>query len=382
MGLATTSPTQHPTTQERTQARPSSGYIPTLDGWRAVAIAWVIYAHLGRNIGRISHAIADWGEHGVHLFFALSGFLICTRLLREERTTGTLSLKSFYTRRFFRIQPPALAYLLFLAVLSLLRVIPSFWSGILGALLMVRNIWPGVAGHQFWYTSHFWSLSVEEHFYLLLPAFLFFVRKRRLLILTLTVLALDVWRSVVFQHPALQGFGWLVDLRTDVMLGGILIGSTAAIALTRPDVHSFCKRWLLPWIAFVYTAIIFTFFNIHLRRFGFQFFITTYPLLIVATALHPDAWFSRFLELPVLRFIGRISYSLYIWQQFWMWPVIWAPEIWLHKHPSLCVPLLFVCAIASYYWVELPLVRIGHRLAKRFDQPKLAQQPAGTPAHS
>ena len=92
-------PAQHPTPTERATARPKSGYLPTLDGWRALAILWVIYAHLGRHFGPISHAIEDAGERGVQLFFALSGFLICTRLLREERSFGSISLKSFYTRR-------------------------------------------------------------------------------------------------------------------------------------------------------------------------------------------------------------------------------------------------------------------------------------------
>src|ERR1700753_807533 len=96
-------PAQHPSPTERAAARPTSGYLPTLDGWRAIAILWVIYSHLGRHPGapgtfieRFTHGIADWGEHGVQLFFALSGFLICTRLLREEASFGKISIKSFY----------------------------------------------------------------------------------------------------------------------------------------------------------------------------------------------------------------------------------------------------------------------------------------------
>jgi peptidoglycan/LPS O-acetylase OafA/YrhL len=360
-------PAEHPTPVERADARKSSGYLPSLDGWRAIAIVWVIYAHLGRNFGRISHAVADWGDHGVELFFALSGFLICTRLLREERSFGAISLKSFYVRRVFRIQPAALVYLAAIALMSLLHWIPSFWTGIVGAALMIRNFWPGQVGHQFWYTSHFWSLSVEEHFYLLLPGFLVLVRKRRLRILALAVVALDVWRDVVLGHPVLQKFGWMVYLRTDVLLAGILIGSVFAVALEKEQLRAWAQRWLKPWVALLYTAIVWTFFTLHLRRFGYQAGITVYPVLLVATTLHPASLTSRVLEWGPLRFVGRLSYSLYIWQQFFMWPVIFAPEIRLHAHPSLCVPLLFLAAMASYYWVEIPMIRYGSKLAKRFD---------------
>lgn len=364
-------PAQHPTEAERANARTSRNYMPTLDGWRAVAIVWVIYAHLGRSFGRVSHFIQDWGDHGVQLFFALSGYLICTRLLAEERSYGSISLKSFYTRRVFRIQPAALAYLLFIALLSVTGIILPYWRGIAGAALMIRNLWPGQVDHRFWYTSHFWSLSVEEHFYLLLPGFLVLVRNRRLTILALAVLALDLWRILVFHHAGLQGFTWLIDLRTDVLLPNILIGSIMAVALTRPNLRALAQRRLEPWVALLFTAVVWGFFAIHLRRYEYQFTILAYPLLLVSTVMHPRTPLSRFLELAPLRFLGRISYSLYIWQQFFMWPVIWAPEIWLHRHPSLCIPLLFAAATASYYWVELPLVAFGHRLSKRFQRPKL-----------
>lgn len=379
----TPDPAQYPTPGERTQARPSKGYIPTLDGWRAIAIIWVIYAHLGRHPGspgtgfeHFTHAIADWGDHGVQLFFALSGYLICTRLLREEKTYGGISLKSFYVRRLFRIQPPAIAYLAFLSLLTLIGVIQPYWKGIFAALFMVRNIWPAQVDHRFWYTSHFWSLSVEEHFYLMLPAFLVFVRRWRLRLLVVAVLGLDVWRAVVFSHPALQHFGWMVDLRTDVLLGNIVIGSLFAVALTRPEIRAWAQRWLRPWVALLYTAAVMTAFTLHLRRFEYQMVITTYPVLLVATSFHPNTPFSRFLELRWMRFLGRISFSLYIWQQFFMWPVIWTPELWLFRHPSLCLLLLLPVATASYYWVELPLVRVGHRLALRYDRPRLTDPDA------
>jgi peptidoglycan/LPS O-acetylase OafA/YrhL len=349
-------------------ARPANratGYIPTLDGWRAVAILWVLEGHSRRWWwhGLTNSGIADAGYKGVQLFFALSGFLICTLLLREEAKFGSISLKSFYTRRIFRIQPAALAYLLTIAILTVIGVFPPFWRGIAGALLMVRNLWPGVHGTVYWYTGHFWSLSVEEHFYLLLPGFLLLVRKRRLRILFTVTVLLEIWRIVVLSHPALQRSGDIVDLRTDLVLGGILLGSVFAIALTKEKLRRAAERWLKPWIALLFTAAVYTVLYFHMTRLWNAMLISTYPVLLTATVLHPDTWLGRLLEWPPLRFIGRISYSLYLWQELFLVPIT---RDRLHAHGALCLAAAFACAIASYYLIEMPMIRIGHRVAKRF----------------
>jgi peptidoglycan/LPS O-acetylase OafA/YrhL len=147
-----------------TQAvKPRSGYLPTLDGWRAIAILWVMEGHskVWSHGGISNEWVRDTGYRGVQLFFALSGFLICTRLLREETRFGGISLRSFYTRRVFRIQPAAMTFLLVVVLLGVVGVLPQFWPGIVGAALMVRNIWPTNLAPGYWYTSHFWSLAVE-----------------------------------------------------------------------------------------------------------------------------------------------------------------------------------------------------------------------------
>jgi peptidoglycan/LPS O-acetylase OafA/YrhL len=225
------------------------GYIATLDGWRAVAILWVIQAHSEPwRLGIFSnHWLIETGYRGVQLFFALSGFLICTRLLREEQLYSSISLRSFYIRRLFRIQPAAMTFLIVVVALTLLGVIPHFWSGILGAALMVRNIWPTKLSPGYWYTSHFWSLAVEEHFYLLLPAFLVLIRRYRLAILLAAAIALEIWRMVVLASARLQnGPEWQVEQRTDVALAGILLGSVFAVALTDRNLLQMATSLLRP----------------------------------------------------------------------------------------------------------------------------------------
>jgi peptidoglycan/LPS O-acetylase OafA/YrhL len=353
-----------------TGPRPSSGYIPTLDGWRAVAILWVLQAHSPLLIiGRFSN---DWirvyGSRGVQLFFALSGFLICTRLLREEKRYGGISLRSFYTRRLFRIQPAALTYLLVIVLLGVSRLMPIYWPGIAGAILMVRNIWPHRLGPGAWYTNHFWSLSVEEHFYLLLPGFLVLVRRHRLLILAVTAVALELWLIKVMDVLATAVVDqWQLAQRTDLVLGGILLGSVFGLAITHRRILRLATLLLKPWVAVLYTALIFILNDRHHSTSVQTLLITVYPVLIVATALHPGSLLGRALEWTPVRFVGRISYSLYLWQQLFFDPDTLAPPHSFRSHGWLCWIATFVCAIASYYLIETPLVRRGHMIAKRYD---------------
>jgi len=145
-----------------------ASYIPTLDGWRAVAILAVLVCH---GLDQRQHPFAEpLGSAGVLLFFSISGFLITRRMLDEESQTGAVSLRKFYLRRAFRILPPALFYLAAITFLGLMGVFPFSAEPILKALFFVRNYaYFDFAMPATWYSAHFWSLSVEEHFYLIWP---------------------------------------------------------------------------------------------------------------------------------------------------------------------------------------------------------------------
>src|SRR5579863_5096023 len=145
--------------------------IPTLDGWRAVAIIGVVCAHITWPNPSLSNFFGN-GALGVQLFFALSGFLITTRLLEEYDQTGRISWRNFYIRRAFRILPPAFFVILALAILGLLlHIIPMSTDQLAASAFFYRNYFAGKVGSS-WYTGHFWSLAVEEHFYLLWPLIL------------------------------------------------------------------------------------------------------------------------------------------------------------------------------------------------------------------
>ena len=304
----------------------------------------------------------------MHLFFALSGILICTRLLEEEQIRGRIDIKGFYIRRVCRIQPAAWAYLAFVSALMLFHVIGPEPKGVLYSVLLVRNILPLNHTLESWYTAHYWSLSVEEHFYLLLPGFLLLFRRYRIRMMAAAVLLLEVWREIVFRHPRLQ-FGWLLEFRTDIAVEGILLAALVAMLLRRSDVLAWVRRWLRPWAAWLITGALWTAMELHHGRFNHLVLICTYPLMIVSTMLHPGSLTGRVLELPPVRFIGRISYSLYLWQMLFITRYIELPAprsqlLELVQTTGLRYVALLGFSLLSYYLLEKPMMGLGHKLAK------------------
>jgi peptidoglycan/LPS O-acetylase OafA/YrhL len=341
------------------------GYLPGLDGWRAIAILSVMLYHsILHRAGIFSTGWAwTYGYHGVDIFFAISGLLITTRLLREEKATGTISLRHFYLRRAFRILPAALAYLLAIAALSYMRWIHVSAAEWFASLFFYRNysfLYLGACCWYPWFTTHFWSLSLEEHFYLLLPAILLFTRLR----LRIATLVLISGAVIAHRYFALLHREWFsVWFHTDVRLDALMIPALLAV-LSQSDRYGkglqvFLKQWL--WVLMIALICV-------VRWAGESAFQATavavlMPCVVLGTVLQPASVTTRILEWAPLRWIGRISYSLYLWQQlfftqrFYLWRPLGRAEAW-----PLNVCLTLLVATLSYYAVERPLVRLGHRL--------------------
>jgi len=348
----------------------ASGYLPTLDGWRAIAISLVLTDHAfnsylcGVNNTQWCNALMV-GQTGVNLFFGISGFLITSRLLRERDLTGTVSLRAFYVRRAFRILPAALVYLAFVTVLALFGLLLLSTRELYGSLFFYRNYLGPQAG---FYTNHFWSLSVEEHFYILWPSLLvalcLFVPRRAAAYTLGLALAIAAWRQVaiVLSVASTGTLNRNFNTRTDVRLDALLLGASAALALwSSPRLRRFVESVGLGWwccLVVVYVCVA--------GHFGLRPTVwegALVPMLLVWTVSHPSSVVGRALELPALRWIGRVSYSLYLWQQFFFPPwTIAAPWPWLQRWP-LAIPGALACAAASYYLIERPMTRVGHRLA-------------------
>jgi peptidoglycan/LPS O-acetylase OafA/YrhL len=353
------------------------GYIPTLDGWRAVAIIAVMASHAGHSysapLGRDSFfdRISS-GTHGVNLFFAISGLLITSRLLEEWDTAGRVSLQRFYIRRAFRILPPALLYLACVALLGAIGLLPVVREEFVAATLFYRNYLPAVlgSGGAGFFTSHYWSLGVEEHFYLFWPALLLFAGRKRALPVAIVVAVLvavwrhfEAWREIML-YNAIQPTYFA---RSDTRIDSIMWGVVAALALSRPEIRALVERYLsaivMAALAALYGAIVFRFGT---RPTFWEAMIV--PLILVGTVLRPESIVGRVLESPVMRWIGRLSYSLYLWEFFFVYypGVPTTLGVWQTFPVNLIAAV--ACAAASYYLVERPLVRLGHRIAPAMER--------------
>jgi peptidoglycan/LPS O-acetylase OafA/YrhL len=349
-----------------------STYLPTLDGWRALSIGLVLMSHSQVSctipvLGALLRSLSGLGETGVELFFAISGLLICSRLLEEESRCGQISVKGFYVRRFFRILPAALFYLLVIAILAAFHVIPLSAMDWFGSLFFFRNYLmlleylhhSPLAMH--WYTGHFWSLSMEEHFYLVLPAILVSFKRVRLWVLGGLALAVALWRSVLAH---LMHSNYQFTFRTDTHVDALLIPAMIALALYPFMRNKAAKRYIPAWSFPVFIGMQILLLTVKIP-FSLTLRAVLIPLLILSTALHPNAIPGSILESKPVRWIGWISYSLYLWQQLFFGAnfVGSPPGIAALREWPINLVALMVCATFSYYVVEKPFVRLGHQLA-------------------
>lgn len=380
----------------------AKGYLATLDGWRAVAILAVIADHGTANIFQHRFPklfeITRFGPNGVSLFFAISGFLICSRLLEEYDGAGRISLRGFYIRRASRILPPALLYLAVVGVLGAVAVIEMSSREWWACIFFFRNYLPPDVITRGWggYTIHYWSLAVEEHFYLLWPGILVLLGPRRAKWAALGgAVMVAGWRFWDFRHLFVEKYlpGLLFGSRTDVRLDGLLMGCLLALLLSEPRWRERLLRVLGMW-GWVACAVGYLSLQLYYRHHYYTLLESVLlAAMVAATVMHPQTLIGKFLELGWMRWLGRLSYSLYLWQQLFLVPGAKYPWSLLQSFPVNCGLLLLVAAL-SYRFVERPMIRLGHQIAPppspgRIDIGDAAREPevqaavlAGEPSQS
>jgi peptidoglycan/LPS O-acetylase OafA/YrhL len=322
--------------------------IRTLDGWRGIAILMVIVSHAqnalrGTPFGGHMWLVAN-GRHGVAIFFVLSGYLITSRLLAEK----SIDLKRFYVRRFFRLMPVAWIYLLAAAGVCLLYHTNPIGIDFESALLFFRNYAPW--NQKFAptvFTFHFWSLSIEEQFYLTWPAILMLLGARRSFWVALAGFCVSA--GVVFRYWQFYAYEVGNGQRTEANIHALACGCALAIALQRSDVRAWVARHSRLMLAIAIPMLL-----LHVA-FSSLLLITPSESLcaasaLAATSVRPVA----LLEWKPLVFIGRISYSLYVWQQLFLIPHVG----WIG------VVMLYPVAVASYVFLEQPCIRLGARMLR------------------
>lgn len=344
--------------------RRSNDYIAALDGWRAIAILMVLFAHGSPISDRLP---VDLGASGVAFFFILSGYLITTRLLTKYYDGGQVALGRFYVQRGFRILPPAVCYLAFLFLLNqTIRGLNVSRSEIVASLFFWRNYLlvphsaEKLAG---WFTGHFWSLCVEEHYYLVWPLIIHQAGKKRALRIALIgAVSCALWRWAGWHYKF--HINYVFDrvpyfFRTDTRLDGLLLGSAVAIVLNHPRAVAVIRRYLSVRESAACIALL-----------GITWAVAAYPfiglkeelivsILLLATVSRPSEGLARALAWRPLCALGRLSYSLYIWQQLFLVGKTGEAPLGLLNRFPLNFVLVFAAALASYYFVEGPARRFG-----------------------
>ncbi len=305
------------------------------------------------------------GSSGVDLFFAISGFLICSKILEREANKGHIDLKQFYARRIFRIFPLYYSYLFFLWALLQLNWLHAPVEQIVSSALFVQNY--AISDGEWNYgLAHFWTLAVEEHFYLLFPLLLFLLPcslKTRLVSLSLLIVSLTVWRYLEFRfqfvQPLLPSPSFFT--RTDIRMDALLYGCAAAVAFRDPKIQLLLARSLsfslLPFLLlgmFFFVQVVDVPLSLTIRNLSATF-------LILCTVLHANK--HQWLENQILRLIGQMSFSLYVWNSFFLWPKDLPPASYLGflQQPPLNLAALFLLAYVSHRFLERPFQRLGQR---------------------
>jgi peptidoglycan/LPS O-acetylase OafA/YrhL len=342
----------------------TSPRIPELDGSRGLAILLVVVGYtFAFTLHFLPNAGIQMGEMGVLLFFVLSGYLI-TGLLRDEAArTGTISLGAFYIRRVCRLLP---ALAVFLAGIALLR-----WMGLITdvpvrdfieAIFYVRNIF----GHSL-SLGHLWSLSLEEQFYTLWPFLFLWLGAKRMsrVALGLSLLVM-VWRGLAISLHLWEYNSGVFFQRPWFRFDAIAIGcwlALTALPKSPKGLFAFSAAGLMSW-------------SLYGEQVSRPLFITLQTILAAAalfSVVQGGPIVRALLSQSWLRWLGGISYSLYLWQQIF---TVSTPSIgWFRVFPLNMLTALSL-AILSRRFVEKPFLEIGRRHLANRKSPQLARRVA------
>jgi peptidoglycan/LPS O-acetylase OafA/YrhL len=342
----------------------SRSHAPGLDGLRMVAVLLVVFYHFG----------FQWvpGGHGVLLFFVLSGFLITWLLLKEQARFGTISLRLFYLRRALRIFPAFFCFWFLWTAALVLSGKRILWGQAISAFFYVSNYYNAILGDPNTGYSHTWSLAIEEQFYLLWPLSLLALWRRPDRapgILATCIGAVWIHRAVLqFGVGAGQQYFYSAfDTRADHLLVGCLL----AVLLHRGRLAWLWERlctarmsvavvgllvtsvWMSEEWGFAYRDVV-----------GFAIDPVLMAVLVVQAMAMRESPLWRWLNWSWVRYLGTISYSIYLYQQIVVDPLKRA----LAADP-LIVQLTFtlgalvLVASSSYYFVERPFLRLKGRIA-------------------
>ena len=363
---------EHPPVDAAADRQPFRlGNRPALTGIRAVGITAVLVYHSTFRV-----LPGAWAMLGV--FFVLSGFLITTMLVSERQKTGTMSLRRFYSRRAVRLLPPLFITVVLLAiyasVVSVADAADHIWGDVAGATFYYAD-YRSALGHEsaFGFLAQSWSLAVEEQFYLIWAVLLFvclrYGTRRMAYALALIGLAVSVadrlWivlRSPVWNTQVSGRVYYAFDTRADALFLGCLLGLVATGGhLNGWRLRS--KRILALLAAASAAAMVWILCTVDVTARSLPLYWlpvseVASAVIIIYFLIHPDSLSTRAMGIPILVFIGNMSYAIYLFH----WPVYVAISPFSVKWPfwleeTVRLAIIGVLAAASWHFVEQPLMR-------------------------
>ena len=397
----------------REGAKPTGGlHMPALDGLRGLAILMVLFVHFigdatpHSTLERVSVKLANYGIWGVDLFFVLSGFLI-TGILYDSRQSPRY-FKNFYIRRTLRIFP------LYYGVLIVL----------FGVLPLVSGLYPdalaGTARHQGWlwsyttnvylamkgtwslpYVGHFWSLAVEEHFYLLWPMFVLFFSRRALMRICVAGGLFALALRVVLARAGATDVTLVVF--TPCRLDALLVGAYLAIAVRDVGFERVARRARPLLVAFAGVVLLTSAWNatmgsltsLMLPLRGTFVALTFGALLVTGLDVTPESWLGRVLHSSSARTLGKYSYGLYVFHGIIAYALVehaigdrLGQKLGTHMGATLIVAVVgagasFLVSVASYELFEKRFLKLKERFAPSASRrPKPAPEPTLATPHS
>ena len=365
-------------------------HINALDGLRGVAVSMVVLYHFWWALPKYQHPLSAGitrvlavfliGQKGVDLFFVLSGFLITGILLRTKGSANYF--RTFYIRRSLRIFP--LYYLtLFVCLLAgAIWHMPQYsWSALWYYLLYLQNIvstfWSGDVNIDG--PVHFWSLAVEEHYYLFWPLAVLLLSRRALVTLCVALIVLPVGVRAWFQHMGLGVFTFTL-CRIDTLA----MGSVIAVIFQDPLQRAALVKWSRMCFVPVVLLSLGSFFVLSgsqlpmLPTFKYSLFAILCSLILVM-ALSPGRFnpTPRIFGNSALRALGKISYAVYVFHPFvllWVSRRLYdspATPLYNRFYPAalveLAIYLVLTVLVARVSWLvfEQPILKLKDRFRYR-----------------
>ena len=360
-----------------------SKYLPSIDSLRALAVLAVIIYHVDVNY-------LPGGFLGVDLFFVLSGYLISSLIIKEFRKTGTVNLYNFYIRRARRLLPAVY----FMITVGL--VVMVLFNEVLLRKSHLDAIFGYIYSSNWWYIfhkldyfdsfgaqspfKHLWSLAIEEQFYMIFPLLFLLVNRKKkskdgtyklnknfLYVVLGLILVSLIAHILLFDINNISRIYFGTDTRAFSLLvgvvGAILYPMERLHAKVTPQQNMIYSVVSLVSIATLITVMIYTSeYNTLLYRGGFLL-VAILGLIVIISSGKQHTLMSRLLSFKPIVFIGKISYSLYLWH----FPVlVLTTPVSEIGNPNIIfvilrVILTFILATASYVFVETPIRKLGFK---------------------